>query len=91
MNTAKRIETWVWVLVYLGLATLGLGLSVSRNSAAVGGAMSFVGVALVIAGAVLVYMRSRIDDADAKAAGKPPAGKPPAGKPLSPTDKEKKK
>ena len=48
--------------------------------------MSVVGVALVIAGAVLIYLRSRIDDVDPTKA----AGKPPAGKPVSKTEKEKK-
>jgi membrane protein DedA with SNARE-associated domain len=61
MSTA-RIETWVWVLVYGGMVLLGLGLSVQRSDASLGWAIVALGIALVVIGAVLVWVRSRMND-----------------------------
>ncbi len=59
-GTAKKIETWVWVLIYAGLILIGLGWSVQRSDAALGWGIATVGAAGVVAGAVLVWVRSRI-------------------------------
>lgn len=56
------IDTWIWVLIYAGMALGGLGLAVQRSDAAMGWAMAMAGVALVVAGAVLVWVRSRRSD-----------------------------
>jgi len=57
-----RIEAWVWVLVYAGLATFGVGLAVQRSDDSVGWSIAIGGALLVVAGALLVWIRSRMRD-----------------------------
>jgi hypothetical protein len=59
-SSAERVETWVWVLVYGGLLVCGLGVALSRNGASYGWTVSIVGIVLAVAGAVLLYVRSRM-------------------------------
>ena len=61
-DPTRKIETWVWVLVYGGMALFGLGLAVQRSDATLGWGMASVGAAIVAAGAVLVWVRSRMSD-----------------------------
>lgn len=61
MNT-QRVEVWVWVLVYLGLVLLGIGMSVQRSDAALGWGIAVVGIVLDALGAVLIWLRSRAKD-----------------------------
>ena len=61
-RAASRIETWIWVLVYLGLILLGLGLSVQRSDAALGWTIAAVGSGAVAIGIVLIWLRSRMKD-----------------------------
>ena len=58
---AKRIEKWIWVLVYAGLAGFGLGLAVQRSDESMGWVIVVVGATLVAAGALLVWIRSRMN------------------------------
>jgi hypothetical protein len=57
---SKKVETWTWVLIYLGLILLGLGLSVWRSDAALGWGLMTVGGVGVVVGSVLVWVRSRM-------------------------------
>ena len=57
---ASRVEVWIWVLVYAGLALLGLGLAVQRSDGSLGWTIAAIGVVLALAGAVLVWVRSRM-------------------------------
>ena len=65
---AKRIEKWIWPLIYGGLLLLSLGLFVGRriDGTGTGNGMSWalvlIGVAGVVAGAVLLVLRSRLPD-----------------------------
>ena len=61
---AKRIEKWIWPLIYGGLLLLSLGLFVGRriDGTGMGWALVLVGAAGVVAGAVLVVLRSRLPD-----------------------------
>ena len=61
MNT-QRVETWVWVLVYLGLVVIGIGMSVQRTDVALGWGITAVSVVLDALGAVLIWVRSRAND-----------------------------
>jgi hypothetical protein len=70
MKTA-RIEVWVWVLVYAGLAAFGLGLAVRRSDESLGWGLAVVGAVLVAAGALLVWIRSRMSNADTPQPEKP--------------------
>jgi membrane protein DedA with SNARE-associated domain len=58
MNS-KRIEVWVWVLVYTGMILIGLGVSVQRGDASLGWGIAVVGIVAMLIGAVLVWVRSR--------------------------------
>ena len=58
----RRIETWVWVLVYVGMVLIGLGLSVQRSDASLGWAIASIGITLAVCGAVLIWVRSRMKD-----------------------------
>jgi uncharacterized membrane protein len=60
--TTKRVETWVWVLVYGGLILLALGLSVRSGDATLGWGIAAVGTTLTAVGIVLIWVRSRMKD-----------------------------
>jgi hypothetical protein len=64
-----RVEVWIWVLIYLGLVLLALGLSVRGDDASMGWGIVAFGVALDVVGMVLIWVRSRMSD---KAGGKVP-------------------
>ena len=59
---SRRIEIWVWVLVYAGMILVGLGLSVQRGDTTLGWCIVVLGSTLVLIGVVLVWVRSRIKD-----------------------------
>ena len=56
----QRVQKWVWVLIYLGLFLLALGLAVQRSDTAVGWGIAAPGIALIAAGLVLIWVRSRM-------------------------------
>jgi hypothetical protein len=60
--TTARIEVWIWVLVYIGMILLGLGLSVQRSDLTLGWCIAALGIVLTAVGAYLVFARSRIKD-----------------------------
>jgi hypothetical protein len=53
------LEKLIWVLVYAGLFGAGLGIWFMDHHRAVGWTVFVSGSALVIAGAVLIWVRSR--------------------------------
>ena len=59
---ARRLETWVWVAVYLGMLLFGLGLAVQRNDAALGWGIAVTGSVLTAIGIVLIWLRSRMKE-----------------------------
>ena len=61
---AARIEVWIWVLVYAGLIVFGTGLAVQRSDGSLGWSIAAVGALLVAAGALLVWIRSRMNNAE---------------------------
>ena len=56
----KRIQQLIWVLIYGGLLTLVLGLSVERQDDAMGWSMIVGGGCIALFGVVLIYVRSRL-------------------------------
>ncbi len=58
--SARKVETWVWVLVYGGMIVLGIGLAVQRTDAGTGRLIACAGGVLVALGALLVWVRSRM-------------------------------
>ena len=61
MNT-KRVEVWVWVLVYLGLVVIGVGMAAQRSDTTLGWGITAAGFVLLALGVVLIWVRSRIKD-----------------------------
>jgi hypothetical protein len=57
---ASNVETLVWVLIYGGLLLGGVGLFVDREGSALGIVMVVVGAVALLAGIVLVWVRSRM-------------------------------
>jgi hypothetical protein len=57
-----RVEALVWILIYGGLFVFALGFALSRGGLRHGWGVSVVGIVFTIAGAVLVYVRSRMTD-----------------------------
>jgi hypothetical protein len=55
----KTLESLVWVLIYGGMFVAGLGVWFMEHHLAVGWTMFVVGAGLVMAGAVLIWVRSR--------------------------------
>lgn len=56
----STVEALVWVLVYGGLLLLCLGLFVLRSDGVLGWLMVLTGSALAVAGAMLIFVRSRM-------------------------------
>jgi hypothetical protein len=59
-KSVARLQTLIWVLIYGGLLTLVLGLSVERSNDAIGWSMVVAGGLVAAIGFVLIYVRSRI-------------------------------
>jgi energy-converting hydrogenase Eha subunit E len=65
MTTPKphaTLEKWIWILIYVGLFMLVIGIATGRAEAGLGWALAVPGVALAAVGVVLIYVRSRYKD-----------------------------
>lgn len=60
-KNVKRLQSLIWVLIYGGLLTLVLGLSMERLDDAIGWSMVVIGGIIAAVGFVLIYVRSRIN------------------------------
>jgi len=60
-NPHARLEAWIWVLIYGGLFALVLGIATGRENETLGWSLSVPGVVVAAVGAVLIYVRSRLD------------------------------
>jgi hypothetical protein len=63
MRTA-RLDVLIWVLIFGGLIAVGLGLAVRRADGPLGWTIVVVGGLAAAAGAVLVWVRSRMKPED---------------------------
>jgi hypothetical protein len=59
-----RLQKFIWVLIYGGLLTLVLGLSVQRTDGPMGLAMSIGGGFIAACGVALIYLRSRMKETE---------------------------
>ncbi|MGH8805498.1 MAG: hypothetical protein ACREXN_12180 [Polaromonas sp.] len=59
-KAVARLQALIWVLIYGGLLTLILGLSVERTDEALGWSLVVGGGVVAAVGFVLIYVRSRI-------------------------------
>lgn len=55
-----RLERSIWVFIYGGLLTFILGHFVSKTDEDLARLMGIAGLAAVVVGAVLIYVRSRL-------------------------------
>lgn len=55
-----RFEKIIWLLIFGGLITLGLGLAVASGQPGLGWTLAVTGALAVVLGAVLVWVRSRM-------------------------------
>ena len=61
MSTAtQRVQKWTWVLIFIGIVLLALGLSVQRSDAALGWGIAAPGITMIVVGVVLIWVRSRM-------------------------------
>jgi hypothetical protein len=60
-KNVARLQALIWVLIYGGLLTLVLGLSVERVDDAIGWSMVVAGGVIAAVGFVLIYVRSRVN------------------------------
>lgn len=59
-KTITRLQQLIWALIYGGLLTLVLGLSVQRSDEVLGWIMVVGGAIVAAIGFVLIYVRSRM-------------------------------
>jgi hypothetical protein len=62
--TAARMETAIWVLLYGGLALVIVGLWSLEHAVGWPHALVAVGAVLVIAGVLLIWLRSRLGETE---------------------------
>jgi hypothetical protein len=60
---ARTLEALAWLGIYGGLVALTIGLFAGRAHALLGGTLVGLGLVACVAGAALVGLRSRVDDA----------------------------
>ncbi len=61
-TTAQRIESFTWPLIFGGMFLASLGYSLQRERDALGWTLVAVGAIAIVAGIVLVWLRSRLPD-----------------------------
>jgi hypothetical protein len=59
-KTIARLQQWIWILIYAGLLTLVLGLSVQRLDEPLGWTLVTGGGIVAALGFLLIYVRSRL-------------------------------
>ena len=59
MTTAST-EKFIWPLIFAGLFICGLGFAVTRGDDTLGWVFNLVGSVLMLVGAVMLWMRSRV-------------------------------
>ena len=61
-TTAARIEAFIWPLIFGGMLVGSLGYSLQRERDAIGWALVVAGACAIVAGIVLLWVRSRLPD-----------------------------
>ena len=59
-RTVARIDRWSWVLVYVGIVLVALGLAVARAEPPLGSGMAVAGGLAIVVGIALIWLRSRM-------------------------------
>jgi hypothetical protein len=58
----ERLGSWTWILIYGGLIVMSLGLALQQQGRAYGIGVIVAGALAAAAGAVLIWVRSRMGD-----------------------------
>ena len=58
--TKRKLDIWVWVLIYGGMLGAGLGGFMQSRSPALGATLLVGGGAVAAIGVVLIFVRSRM-------------------------------
>ena len=58
----SRLDTVIWVLIYLGLFAVVLGIASRGEAPSSAWALMVIGAAISVLGVVLIWMRSRLDE-----------------------------
>jgi hypothetical protein len=61
MPSTRRVAIATWTLIFGGLLTFGFGLTLARSEFALGVVLVVASVVAVLAGAALVWVRSRME------------------------------
>ena len=56
----RKIDKWVWILIYLGMFAVALGLATQAADPALGWTLACSGVVAIAVGILLIWLRSRI-------------------------------
>jgi sulfite exporter TauE/SafE len=56
---AARMDKLIWIFIFGGMIAIGLGLAVARSDDTLGWLFMVAGAVLVLAGATLIWQRSR--------------------------------
>ncbi|MDP3083061.1 MAG: hypothetical protein Q8N44_05145 [Rubrivivax sp.] len=60
--TTAGVEKWAWLLIYIGLLVLCLGVFVEVRSASLGVQLEVAGALGVAIGVLMIWLRSRMKD-----------------------------
>jgi hypothetical protein len=58
--TTARLETLLWVLIYIGMLAVGLGVVLARESIALGLTIAIAGGIVAAVGVGLIWVRARM-------------------------------
>jgi hypothetical protein len=58
--TKKKLEAWVWVLIYGGMLGASFGWFIQPRSAALGWTLMVAGGVVAAIGVVLIFVRARL-------------------------------
>jgi uncharacterized membrane protein len=60
LQTLKRIQNLVWILIYAGLLSVVLSLFLPESERVTAACLQIGGAVLVLLGMILIYVRSRL-------------------------------
>jgi xanthine/uracil/vitamin C permease (AzgA family) len=60
--STSHVSAVIWVLIFGGMLMLALGLVVRRAEPGLGWGIASVSIAAIVAGAVLIWVRSRMKE-----------------------------
>ena len=61
-TVAARLEAWIWIVIYGGLAVLSVGFALQQQGRPYGVGVMLAGALAVALGVVLIWVRSRMGD-----------------------------